>query len=261
MIVNNSRIWPRWRRRARPTASTPDGHAIYAVGDIHGRLDLLELLVGRIADDAARHPEDVQRSLIFLGDYIDRGGASREVVERLREAPLPGFETVRLLGNHEQALLDFIDDRTDGREWLGYGGLETLMSYGVSLRGLPRTLRDLSELRQAVAAAVPDAHIAFYRNCVLHHAVGDYVFVHAGLRPGIPLEDQHPADLLWIRGDFLHDKAVLPGKVVVHGHTICDMPQDLGYRINIDTGAFASGRLSCLILRGISRRFLSTLDD
>lgn len=235
------------------------------MGDIHGRADLLEVLLGRIAADAARHPEDSRRCLIFLGDYIDRGASSRGVVERLLQDPLPGFEpafeTVRLLSNHEEALLDFLDERSDGMDWLGYGGLETLLSYGVPLRGLPDTPQRAAELRAALGAAVPAGHLAFYRACALHHAVGDYLFVHAGVRPGVPLERQHPADLLWIRDEFLrHRSPALPGKVVVHGHTICDMPQDLGHRVNIDTGAFVSGRLTCLVLRGTRRQFMSTLD-
>jgi serine/threonine protein phosphatase 1 len=231
------------------------------VGDVHGRADLLEVLLGRIAADAARHPDDRNRTLIFLGDYIDRGASSRGVVERLLTDPLPGFETVRLLGNHEEALLDFLDERSNGVDWLGYGGLETLMSYSVPLRGLPDSPQRAAELRAALAAAVPPEHVAFYRACTLHHTVGDYVFVHAGVRPGVPLDRQHPADLLWIRDEFLRARIALPGKVVVHGHTICDLAQDRGHRINIDTGAFVSGRLTCLVLRGTRRQFMTTLDD
>lgn len=230
------------------------------MGDIHGRADLLEVLLGRIAAEAARHPEDSQRSLVFLGDYIDRGPSSRGVVERLLRDPLPGLATVRLLGNHEEALLDFLDERSDGVDWLSYGGLETLMSYSVPIKGLPDTAQRAGELRGALAEAVPQAHLDFYRACSLHHTVGDYVFVHAGVRPGVPLEKQSPADLLWIRDEFLRSRVALPGKVVVHGHTICDMPQDVGYRINVDTGAFVSGRLTCLVLRGTRRQFMSTLD-
>ena len=231
------------------------------MGDIHGRADLLEVLLGRIAADAARHPEDSHRTLVFLGDYIDRGASSRGVVERLLQDPLPGFTTVPLLGNHEEALLDFLDERSDGLDWLGYGGLETLLSYGVPLKGLPDTPQRAADLRAALGLALPPSHLAFYRACALHHAAGDYVFVHAGVRPGVALDRQHPADLLWIRDEFLrHRRPALPGRVVVHGHTICDMPQDLSHRINIDTGAFVSGRLTCLVLRGTRRQFLSTLD-
>lgn len=219
------------------------------------------MLLGRIAAEAEHHPEDTRRSLIFLGDYIDRGASSRGVVDRLLRDPLPGFATVRLLGNHEEALLDFLDERSDGLDWLSYGGLETLMSYGVPLRGFPDTAQRAAELRGALAEAVPQTHLDFYRACILHHAVGSYVFVHAGVRPGVTLEKQNQADLLWIRDEFLRARsAALPGKVVVHGHTICDLPQDLGHRINVDTGAFVSGRLTCLVLRGTRRQFISTLD-
>ena len=238
----------------------PAGHAVYAVGDIHGRVDLLEILLARIAVDAAAHPDDRERTLVFLGDYIDRGTTSREVVDRLLRDPLPGFATVRLLGNHEEALLDFLDGRAGPMDWLSYGGLETLLSYGVPLRALPNDPFRAAELRRALAAALPTQHVAFYRACRLHHVLGDYLFVHAGVRPGLPLEQQDPRDLLWIRDEFLQASDPLPGRVIVHGHTICDLPQDRGNRVNIDTGAFVSGRLTCLVIRDIDRRFLTTLD-
>jgi serine/threonine protein phosphatase 1 len=168
---------------------------------------------------------------------------------------------VRLKGNHEDALLTFIDGLSDGQDWLSYGGLETLMSYGVPLRSLPRTLAASSDMRRALVAAVPRNHLDFFRACTLSHRVGDYLFVHAGVRPGISLEKQEPADLMWIRDDFLRSRSPLPGYVVVHGHTIVDLPQERDYRIDIDTGAFVSGRLTCLVLDGGERRFITTLDD
>jgi serine/threonine protein phosphatase 1 len=238
----------------------PAGLTVYAVGDIHGRLDLLQDLLARILDDAERHPADSRRSLIFLGDYIDRGPESRGVVEALLQDPLPGFATVRLMGNHEEAFLAFLDGLTDGLDWLAFGGLETLLSYGVSLRHLPRTEDAVEALRLSVSAAVPKSHVELLRRCALHHSVGDYLFVHAGVRPGVPLENQTSTDLMWIRDDFLRSKIPLPQRVVVHGHTICDFPQDRQHRINIDTGAFASGRLTCLVLREARRRFISTSD-
>jgi serine/threonine protein phosphatase 1 len=241
-------------------AAIPPGHAVYAVGDIHGRADLLETLLRRIAAESEHRPDDATRSLIFLGDYIDRGALSYSVVERLLQDPLPGFTTVRLLGNHEEAMLEFLEGRSDGRDWLSFGGLETLLSYGVPIRGFPDTAQRAAALRDGLREAVPHAHLDFLRTCTLHHTIGDYVFVHAGVRPGVALEEQSRADLLWIRDDFLRDRSPLPGKVVVHGHTISDLPQDLGHRINIDTGAFASGRLTCLALRGARRQFISTLD-
>jgi serine/threonine protein phosphatase 1 len=246
-------------RSAKP-GTLPAGEAVYAVGDVHGRFDLMQDLLQRISDDAARHPADARRHLIFLGDYIDRGAESRGVVHALLRDPLPGFVTVRLMGNHEQAFLAFLDGRSDGLDWLTFGGLETLLSYGVPLRSMPRTEEAVDELRLSVGSAVPKQHVALMRNCTLHHTVGDYLFVHAGVRPGVPLDKQSSTDLMWIRDDFLRSRTPLPQRVVVHGHTIVDLPEDRGYRINIDTGAFASGRLTCLALRGTDRRFITTLD-
>jgi serine/threonine protein phosphatase 1 len=265
----NSEFQTRWTtalqrlfRRPAPAATrpaeVPAGTAVYAVGDIHGRVDLLDDLLKRIGDDAAGHPADLERRLIFLGDYIDRGLTSREVVDRLLHDPLPGFKTVHLMGNHEEALLDFVAGRSDGRDWLSFGGLETLVSYNVPLRGLPSTPQARAELHEAVLELLPPAHVDFFLRCKLSHEVGDYVFVHAGVRPGVAMERQAASDLLWIRDEFLRSRRPVPGKVVVHGHTICDMPEDLGFRIDIDTGAYATGRLTCLVLRGSSRRFLMT---
>ena len=242
-------------------AATPrvaHGLAIYAIGDIHGRLDLLTDLLAQVAADAERHPVDQQRRLVFLGDYIDRGTESRGVVDALLDLSWPGFTHTFLMGNHEEAMLEFLDEQTDGVGWLTYGGLETLISYGVSVRKLPTDAASATELRDALREAVPPRHVDFLRRCVLSHVEGDYVFVHAGVRPGRSLEQQDRRDLLWIREEFLRAPGALPGKVVVHGHTICDSPQDLGHRIDIDTGAFVSGQLTCLILRGVSRRFLAT---
>jgi serine/threonine protein phosphatase 1 len=246
------------RVSAAATPRVADGLAIYAIGDIHGRLDLLTDLLAQVAADAARHPADQRRQLIFLGDYIDRGTESRGVVDALLDLSWPGFTHTFLMGNHEEAMLEFLDEQTDGAGWLTYGGLETLISYGVALRRLPRDAASAAEMRGALRAAVPPRHIDFMRRCALSHVEGDYVFVHAGVRPGRSLEQQNRQDLLWIREEFLRAPAVLPGKVVVHGHTICDAPQDLGHRIDIDTGAFVSGRLTGLVLRGTARRFLTT---
>jgi calcineurin-like phosphoesterase family protein len=247
------------RTKVRP-GTVPAGQAVYAVGDVHGRLDLLEDLLSRIAEDARHHPADHARQLVFLGDYVDRGSESRGVVERLLDDPMPGFSKIYLMGNHEEAMLAFLEGASDGLDWLSFGGLETLLSYGVPLRSLPRSEGSARALRQALAEAVPQSHIDFFKSCTLHHSVGDYLFVHAGVRPGIALERQNPADLMWIRDDFLRSKIPLPGRIVVHGHTICDLPQNREHRINIDTGAFVSGRLTCLVLRGAERQFLSTAD-
>jgi serine/threonine protein phosphatase 1 len=254
-------MFERWFR-GRPSQSTApriaDGLALYAIGDIHGRLDLLTALLAQVAADAERHPADQRRQLVFLGDYIDRGTESRGVIDALLRPAWPDFPRIFLMGNHEDAMLEFLDEQTDGVAWLTYGGLETLLSYGVAIRRLPTTVDSAAELREILRAAVPRGHVDFLRRCALSHAEGDYVFVHAGVRPGRPLEQQDRRDLLWIRDEFLRSPGALPGKVVVHGHTICDAPQDLGHRIDIDTGAFVSGRLTCLVLRGAARRFLTT---
>jgi serine/threonine protein phosphatase 1 len=255
----NLRRWFGAVPSARPGA-IPVGEAVYAIGDIHGRLDLLQDMLRRVGEDAAAHSTDAHRTLVFLGDYIDRGPESRGVVDTLLEDPLPGFVTIRLMGNHEEAFLSFLDGLSDGLDWLSFGGLETLMSYGVPLRRLPHTEAAVAELRLSVASLAPKSHVDLFRRCTLHHSVGDYLFVHAGVRPGVPLEKQTPTDMMWIRDDFLRSRIPLPKRVVVHGHTICDLPQDRDHRINIDTGAFVSGRLTCLVLRGSDRRFISTLD-
>jgi serine/threonine protein phosphatase 1 len=246
------------RKSAAATPCVADGLAIYAIGDIHGRLDLLTDLLAQVAADAERHPADQRRQLVFLGDYIDRGTESRGVVDALLRPGWPDFPRIFLMGNHEEAMLEFLDEQTDGVAWLTYGGLETLLSYGVAIKRLPTSVESAAELREALRAAVPRGHVDFLRNCLLSHAEGNYVFVHAGVRPGRPLELQDRRDLLWIRDEFLRSPSALSGKVVVHGHTICDAPQDLGHRIDIDTGAFVSGRLTCLVLRGTGRRFLTT---
>jgi serine/threonine protein phosphatase 1 len=252
-------MFRRWLSPAKSsTAAVPAGLAVYAIGDIHGRLDLVIQLLAKIADDSARHPEDRERRLIFLGDYIDRGMQSRGVVDVLLAKPWPGFASTFLMGNHEDAMLEFLDGRSDGRAWLSNGGLETLMSYGVPVSSLPFDSSAAIDLRKAACQAVPATHVDFLRNCTLSHSEGDFVFVHAGIRPGRSMEQQTRQDLLWIRGDFLHARSALPDRVIVHGHTICDEPKDLGHRIDVDTGAFISGRLICLVLRGTVRRFLTT---
>jgi serine/threonine protein phosphatase 1 len=244
---------------SRP-GTVPASQAVYAVGDIHGRLDLLDEVLQLILDDAARHAaDDMGRSIVFLGDYIDRGPASHDVVERLLRRPLAGFDCVYLMGNHEQALLSFLGGADNGLDWLSFGGVETLRSYGVALRVLPRSERGMEELRAEAMAAIPEDHLAFFERCGLFHCIGDYVFVHAGVRPGVALDRQKPADLMWIRDDFLRARVPLSGQVVVHGHTIVDRPENRTHRINIDTGAFASGRLTCLALRQSERRFISTM--
>src|SRR5260221_1951406 len=226
---------------------------VYAMGDIHGRLDLLNEIERRIADDAAT-AKAARNAVIYLGDYVDRGSQSRAVIDRLIDQPLPGFERILLLGNHEDSMLQFLVDVQIGPAWLAYGGAATLLSYGVRP---PVSDRDLVRAQEELRAKLPERHLAFLRGLKLRHVEGDYYFVHAGIRPGIPLDDQRPSDLLWIRDEFLHSRRDF-GKVIVHGHTITETPEIKRNRIGIDTGAFASGTLTCLVLHGESWSFLQT---
>jgi serine/threonine protein phosphatase 1 len=243
--------------RASKSAVVPpriaEGTRLYAVGDIHGRLDLLSELERRIADDAAASGA-ARNAIVYLGDYIDRGDQSREVVDRLIDQPLPGFERALLLGNHEDSMLQFLVDVQIGPAWLGFGGAATLLSYGVRP---PSSDRDLVRAQEELRAKLPERHLAFLRGLQLYHVEGDYYFVHAGVRPGVKLDDQRPSDLLWIRDEFLRSRRDF-GKIVVHGHTITEAPEIRRNRIGIDTGAFASGTLTSLVLQGESWSFLQT---
>jgi serine/threonine protein phosphatase 1 len=233
---------------AKRADAVPADSRVYAVGDIHGRLDLLEEIQGLILDDAATAPER-RKVIVYVGDYIDRGPNPRSVVERLAGRPLPGFEGVHLMGNHEAMMLDFLRDIEAGPGWMWNGGGATLRSYGVAA---PRSWTDTKQLeaaRRGLAEALPDSHRAFLERLALSHREGDYLFAHAGIRPGVPLDAQEPHDLIWIRDEFLFSRSD-HGAVVVHGHTIVDVPMRLPNRIAIDTGAYLTGRLTCLVLAG-----------
>ena len=244
------------RRAGTDKPSVPEGTRVYAIGDIHGRLDLLQAMHGMIEDDA-RGFSGARKALVYLGDYIDRGLQSKEVVDLLIDAPLGGFDHVHLKGNHEQALLDFLDGSMLSLDWMSYGGDATLYSYGVGLEG-PRTgLESHTALLEKFHANLPGHHADFYRGLTLTHGEGDYLFAHAGVRPGVALDEQTETDILWIRHEFLDSDEDF-GKVIVHGHSIMPEPDVRPNRISIDTGAFATGRLSCLVLEGEERCFLST---
>ncbi len=235
-------------RDNRPRA--PDDTIVYAIGDIHGRGDLLAELHRLIEIDARARPVE-RRVIVHLGDYVDRGPDSRGVLDRLIGAPLAGFQSVHLKGNHEDLLLRFLDGGAGGI-WLMNDGDATLRSYGVAADDV-----DPGKAQRAFGKRLPPAHRAFLEGLALEHREGDYLFVHAGIRPGVPLDRQAPADLLWIREPFLGWTGD-HGAVVVHGHTPVPEPEMRANRIGIDTGAFYSGRLTCLVLEGGGRRFLST---
>jgi serine/threonine protein phosphatase 1 len=236
----------------------PADMAIYAIGDIHGRLDLLDAIHRSIAEDAASLAART-RLLIYLGDYVSRGPDSRGVVERVREWLPRGFKRIALKGNHEDLLLRCHAGEVEAaRHWLDYGGIEALASYGIEVSD--RQCRDetgIADMCHRFAAALPASHLEFYRGLPISHRVGDYCFVHGGVRPGVALDDQNPRDCMWIRKAFLHSYAV-HGAVIVHGHSISHAPEERPNRIGIDTGAYHSGVLTCLVLEGSQRRFLQT---
>jgi serine/threonine protein phosphatase 1 len=238
------------------TAALPDGQRVYAVGDIHGRRDLFEVLIEAIeADDAAAGPAET--TVILLGDLVDRGPDSAGVIALARQ--WQRRRAVRILyGNHEEMFVRSLTEPEMFRHFLRHGGRETILSYGVDrARFGPASLEQAQDLMRA---AVPAEDIAFVESFEDMIALGDYLFVHAGIDPRVPLDEQRRQDLRWIREPFL-SCADAHGPVVVHGHTICDAPEDLGNRIGIDTGAYASGRLTALVLEGTSRRYLEAAED
>lgn len=234
--------------------SVPEGSAVYAIGDIHGEAERLDRLHAEILADADAR-DAARRVAVYVGDYVDRGPDSAGVIERLIAGPLPGFEIVYLMGNHEEFLLKFLETGDMTKGWFVNGGVATLESYDVDPRGGVSGYADPVEIRDRFAAKLPDAHVRFLNSLVLHHVEGNYLFVHAGIRPGCALEDQSQSDLLWIRQEFL-DSDADHSYVVVHGHTPCDAPETRPNRIGIDTGVCHGGPLTALVLQGQERAFL-----
>ena len=241
---------------AGSTSRVPPGTRVYAVGDIHGCADLLGELVDRIAEDG-RSAAAPTRRIVFLGDYVDRGPQSREVIDLVLDGLPSGFDAVTLKGNHEDFMLRFMEDVRVGPGWFMNGGDATVFSYRARMPERGTTLERLDELRRQLCANLPDRHLRFLRALRRWHVEGDYLFVHAGIRPGVPLDAQRDEDILWIREEFLDD-AGDHGKIVVHGHTIARSPEVRPNRIGIDTGAYATGVLTCLVLEGAERAFLQT---
>lgn len=240
----------------RPPPRAPEGSRVYAIGDIHGCAGLLRRLHEAVRADA-ESAVGLRKVVVYLGDYIDRGLESRQVIDMLTREPLEGFERVYLMGNHDLWMLEFLDDPAAGPGWLFNGGNATLLSYGVGQGEALGAPARLAALQAQLRAALPAAHRDFLAALRPMHVEGDYLFVHAGVRPGVPLDAQSNDDLFWIRDPFLDSDADF-GKVVVHGHTIAEAPEILPNRIGIDTGAFATGRLTCLVLEGTQQRFLQT---
>lgn len=246
----------RFRRSAYISSpSVEEGKRIYAIGDIHGRFDLLEALLGLITDDIDRQPLSGKVHLVFVGDLIDRGPASKAVVSKVREL-CQTTPCTALMGNHEEVLVSILEGNVDALGFfLRLGGYETLLSYGVD-----RCLLDSGsdeEILKAMHDHIPGDHQAFIRGMPSSYESGDYLFVHAGIRPSVPLDAQSENDLHWIRQDFLKSKAN-HGKIIVHGHTISPAIDEQPNRIGIDTGAYSTGNLSAVALDGTERWYLTT---
>lgn len=242
------RIFKLPQRRSEP--STPDGSRAYAIGDVHGRSDLLAELMEKIErDNAARPP--AKTYVVLLGDLVDRGPDSRGVIDYLISNPPSWARPVYIQGNHEEFFLDVLNGRDDViTHWLAYGGYECAESYGVS-KGW--TLNATApEIGERLRAQVPQSHRAFLKAMADTFRFGDYLFVHAGIRPGVAVQDQSTKDLRWIREGFLEDETD-HGLVVVHGHTIVEKAEQRPNRIGLDTGAYRSGVLTAVGLEGSER--------
>ena len=242
--------------RSADTRKVPAETRVYAIGDIHGQLELLRRLREMISDDAEVNRRE-RNVIVYLGDYIDRGPDSRGVIDLFLNEPLTGFEEVHLKGNHEDIMLQFLDNPGVGESWYLTGGDATLISYGVERTARTAGQSQFIAICDQLMRKLPVEHLAFLRSLAMYHVEGDYLFVHAGIRPGRPIESQERQDLMWIRDEFLSSDAD-HGCCVVHGHSIRPEPDMRQNRIGIDTGAFYSGRLTGLVLDGAERRFLQT---
>lgn len=246
---------------AAPAGRTPFGTVVYAIGDIHARHDLLAALQHGIkADMRARRPQ--RTVIVYLGDYLCRGGDSRQAVELIldwRPADCGPVTLVALKGNHEDLVLRYLGGELEaGRHWFDFGGLDALRHYGVDVGdGVARDDATLEALRARFAEVLPARHQDFFRRLKASHREGGYHFVHAGVRPGVQLDAQDDHDQMWIRKRFL-ESGEDHGATVVHGHSTVREPEVRHNRIGIDTGAYASGVLTCLVLDGAERSFLQT---
>ncbi len=233
----------------QPPLGSVDGQLVYAIGDIHGCYDELRALLAKIAQDAERRAAGRTASLIFCGDYIDRGTASSQVLDALCWLKRHGPYHVHFLkGNHEQVMLQYIADPAPVREWVAFGGAQTLHSYGVAPPDMADSLERHVTARDDLLERMPVAHLRFLETLELMVGIGDYAFVHAGVRPGVRLSEQTEEDLLWIRAGFI-DADRAHERIIVHGHT----PERSGpvmrpHRIGIDTGAYETGVLTALRL-------------
>ncbi len=252
-----------FKRKKKTSVSAPEGHVIYAIGDVHGREDLLSDLVTKIEADLQSLGKGLIGNLVFLGDYVDRGLGSKGVLnhllvleKKLGEGEIWG-DVYFLKGNHEEALLHFLEDPGFGEQWLVHGGTETLLSYGVSPPKDQSDAHEWREVSMALKKALGGEHRSFMERLQSSVILGDYIFVHAGLRPGKPIEQQTEQDMLWIRKDFLSSTSRFEKKVV-HGHSPKKLPYNDHRRIGVDTGAYITGVLTAVRLEGDKVSFLHT---
>jgi serine/threonine protein phosphatase 1 len=247
------------KTRPPPPPTTTNGRVVYAVGDVHGCLDVLRPLMEELCADAARtDPAAEPPVLVFLGDYVDRGPDSARVIDLILHLEARGdFEVHALKGNHEEAMLTFLDDPAFGVLWMKHGGAETLSSYGVPSPVHWCAPQAWVETRDALLQALPAKHLSFLLRLKPLTVVGDYAFVHAGVRPGVPVEKQKEHDLLWIRHEFLEAQGPF-GKVIVHGHTPSEAPEFTPWRIGIDTAAYATGVLTAVRIHESSARIIQS---
>jgi serine/threonine protein phosphatase 1 len=233
-------------------ARAPDGMRLYAIGDVHGRLDLLRAMHAEIRAELMRDRPDDWR-IVHLGDYVDRGPDSAGVIAFLMERIAEDGRVVALAGNHDMALLDFLREGDRTQMFRRFGGNDTARSYGTHVDFATASSAEAG--RMALAAAIPPSHLDFLRGLPRSAEFGDFFFCHAGIRPGVPLDRQDPQDLIWIRDAFLNFPGLHP-KVVVHGHTPQDQAEIMPNRVNLDTLAYASGRLTALAVDGSKKRLM-----
>jgi serine/threonine protein phosphatase 1 len=239
-------------KRARLSLDFSDA-VVYAIGDVHGCYDALVALERKIVADAAALPG--RKVMIMLGDYVDRGANSARVLDHLLEPPPEGFERICLAGNHEMLMLDAVDGSLSLQEWAQMGGVPTLRSYGIDYTHMISMLAP-GERLALVRRQIPQEHVEFLRGLPILIDARSHLFVHAGIRPGLSIEAQSDRDLMFIRSEF-YDQAHLLTRWVVHGHTPVARAGLEGRRLNLDTGAFQSGRLTAARISGKGGRILS----
>jgi len=247
-----------FNKNGKNKAKIPALTRIYAIGDIHGCYGLMQKMHGIIKQDAESAGDNFRKIIIYLGDFIDRGPDSKRIIDSFISENIEGFERIFIKGNHENAMLDFLEDSSIGDMWVIWGGNATMESYGVDIRDTNGKRYDKEALQKAFRKAVPELHINFLKNLPVKHVEGDYVFVHAGVQPNVELSAQTDYDMMMIRGEFINSQEPLPGKVVVFGHTIFEEAFYKDGKIGLDTGAYSTGKLTAVVLEDDQFRFLTT---